>query len=76
MILSIIKTPLPAANPSALRTNGGVIVSKKSNPFCIDLESNSEYLAVGILWRFINSLAKTLLPSSLEAFLLGPITLT
>ena len=64
LIDSIIKTPLPAAKPSAFSTYGGERVSRKSYPSCNESLSKDLYLAVGILCLCINSLANFLLPSN------------
>ena len=73
---SIIKTPLPAARPSALRTYGGLLCVKKASPSCNFSAVNSSYAAVGILCLDINAFANALLPSSVAAFFCGPITPT
>ena len=67
-------TPLPAARPSALTTTG-----KPNSPEARTLRASSKLSAtlnrpVGILWRLMNSLAKTLLPSISAAFFEGPKT--
>ena len=46
---SIIKTPLPAARPSAFKTYGGLLFSKNFSPSLRVSEVNSAYAAVGIL---------------------------
>ena len=69
---SSIRTPFPAARPSALSTYGGLIFSRKEIP------SDKLFLlkvldfAHGILFLNINSLEKSLLPSSLDPSELGP----
>ena len=46
---SIIKTPLPAARPSAFKTYGDLLSSKNFSPSIMFSDVNSEYAAVGIL---------------------------
>ena len=55
-------TPLPAANPSAFTTIGAPVLAM--NCFASSALENTPYAAVGILYFFISSLAKTLEPSN------------
>ena len=70
--LSRIRTPFPAANPSALSTYGGSILSRKDNPFSRLFKLNVLDFPHGMLFLNINSFEKSLLPSSLAPPLVGP----
>ena len=65
-----IKTPLPRASPSAFNTSGNFACSKYTN--ASSAESKFSYAAEGILYFFIRSFEKALLPSKMAAFFLGP----
>ena len=72
-LFSHIRTPLPSASPSALRTIGYSAVSRYFLASLADV--NVSYAAVGILYFFIRSLENALEPSRIAAFFLGPNTL-
>ena len=67
-------TPFPAARPSAFNTYGAFILARKATASFTCSPSNAPYVAVGMLWRFMNSLAKDLLPSSWAPAARGPTT--
>ena len=69
LVIAII-TPLPRARPSALTTVG---IGQLSTYFKASSASvKTSYCAVGMLYFFIRSFEKTLLPSIIAAFFLGP----
>ncbi|MBA7642456.1 hypothetical protein ES703_50149 [subsurface metagenome] len=69
---SQIMTPFPAANPSAFTTTGKENFPEFKISFASSGDSAISHPAVGILWRSMNCLANTLLPSNSAVLLSGP----